>query len=73
MADVLFTKVDYTLKKLLEDIDLGEIGLPNIQRPFVWSRAKVRDLLNSIYPRDYPIGYFLFWQTRRNSALTMKL
>ena len=47
MADVLFTKVDYTLKKLLEDIDLGEIGLPDIQRPFVWSRAKVRDLLNS--------------------------
>lgn len=67
MADVLFTKVDYTLKKLIEDIHLGEIGLPDIQRPFVWSRAKVRDLLDSIY-RGYPIGYFLFWQTWQNSA-----
>jgi hypothetical protein len=67
MADVLFTKVDYTIKKLLEDIDLGEIGLPDIQRPFVWSRSKVRDLLDSIY-RGYPIGYFLFWQTWQHNA-----
>ena len=61
MADVLFKKVDYTLKKLIEDIDLGEIGLPDIQRPFVWSTSKVRDLLDSMY-RGYPIGYLLFWE-----------
>jgi|GEM_PF-2553803 len=28
MPDVVFKKVDYTLKKLVEDIDIGEIGLP---------------------------------------------
>jgi len=61
MADVLFKKVDYTLKKLIEDIDLGEIGLPDIQRPFVWGTSKVRDLLDSMY-RGYPIGYLLFWE-----------
>ena len=61
MADVLFKKVDYTLKKLIEDIDLGEIGLPDIQRPFVWDTTKVRDLLDSMY-RGYPIGYLLFWE-----------
>ncbi|GIU85377.1 MAG: hypothetical protein KatS3mg008_2152 [Acidimicrobiales bacterium] len=61
MADVLFKKVDYTLKKLIEDIDVGEIGLPDIQRPFVWPTSRVRDLFDSMY-RGYPIGYLLFWE-----------
>ena len=61
MPDVVFKKVDYTLKKLVEDIGIGEIGLPDIQRPFVWSSSKVRDLFDSMY-RGYPIGYFLFWE-----------
>ena len=61
MANVLFKKVDYTLKKLIEDISMGEIGLPDIQRPFVWSTSKVRDLFDSMY-RGYPIGYLLFWE-----------
>ncbi|MEM2051308.1 MAG: DUF262 domain-containing protein [Thermoproteota archaeon] len=61
MADVLFKKVDYTLSKLIEDIHVGEIGLPDIQRPFVWPRSKVRDLFDSMY-RGFPIGYLLFWE-----------
>jgi len=40
---------------------MGQIGLPDLQRPFVWSDAKVRDLCDSMY-RGYPIGYLLFWQ-----------
>ena len=61
MADVLFKKVEYTLKKLLEDISVGEIALPDIQRPFVWPAAKVRDLFDSMY-QGYPVGYLLFWE-----------
>ena len=61
MAEVLFKKVDYSLKKLIEDISMGEIGLPDIQRPFVWPTSKVRDLFDSMY-RGYPIGYLLFWE-----------
>jgi Uncharacterized conserved protein len=61
MADVLFKKVDYTLKKLLEDIAIGDIALPDLQRPFVWSPARVRDLFDSMY-RGYPIGHLLFWE-----------
>jgi len=61
MSKVLFRKVDYSLSKLIEDIDLGEIGLPDIQRPFVWPNTKVRDLFDSMY-RGYPIGYLLFWE-----------
>ena len=42
-------------------IQMGEIGLPDIQRPFVWKNAKVRDLFDSMY-RGYPVGYLLLWQ-----------
>jgi len=61
MSDLLFKKVDYTVGKLLEDIAIGEIGLPDIQRPFVWDTARVRDLFDSMY-RGYPIGTLLFWE-----------
>ena len=43
------------------NIHVGEIGLPDIQRPFVWPRSKVRDLFDSMY-RGFPIGYLLFWE-----------
>ncbi len=59
-----FKKVDYDLSGLLHYIDIGDIGLPDIQRPFVWSNTKVRDLFDSMY-RGFPVGYLLFWE---NSA-----
>ncbi|WP_137893530.1 DUF262 domain-containing protein [Ramlibacter sp. 2FC] len=62
MSESLFKEVHYPLGTLIGDIGLGRIGLPDIQRPFVWSNAKVRDLFDSMY-RGYPVGYFLFWQT----------
>ena len=49
MTDTLFTEIHYSLGNLIGDISLGRIGLPNIQRPFVWSNAKVRDLFDSMY------------------------
>ena len=61
MPETVFKKVDYTLKDLVGYIQMGEIGLPDIQRPFVWKNAKVRDLFDSMY-RGYPVGYLLLWQ-----------
>jgi hypothetical protein len=61
MSETVFTKVDYDLDGLVKFIGLGEIGLPDIQRPFVWKNAKVRDLFDSMY-KGYPVGYLLFWQ-----------
>ena len=49
MSETVFTKVDYDLNSLVKFISLGEIGLPDIQRPFVWKNAKVRDLFDSMY------------------------
>jgi hypothetical protein len=56
----LFKEARYTLNALIQNIDLGVIGLPDIQRPFVWPDTKVRQLFDSMY-RGYPVGYFLFW------------
>ena len=63
MSTTLFKEVSYSLSKLIDDIEMGEIGLPDIQRPFVWKNAKVRDLFDSMY-RGYPVGYFLFWENQ---------
>lgn len=57
----LFKRVEYDLDGPLHFIDLGDIALPDIQRPFVWTNAKVRDLFDSMY-RGFPVGYFLFWE-----------
>lgn len=62
-----FKKVDYDLASLLQYIEIGDIGLPDIQRPFVWSNAKVRDLFDSMY-RGFPVGYFLFWENASASG-----
>ena len=61
MSDTLFKQVNYDLDSLTKFIELGQIGLPDIQRPFVWPNKKVRDLFDSMY-RGYPVGYLLFWQ-----------
>ncbi len=58
----LYRDTGYTLTHLIEDIKHGRIALPDIQRPFVWSSAKTRDLFDSMY-RGYPIGTLMFWET----------
>ncbi len=62
MAVVAFKDTTYSLNGLLERISHGEIALPDIQRPFVWKPARVRDLFDSMY-RGFPVGYLLFWST----------
>jgi uncharacterized protein with ParB-like and HNH nuclease domain len=45
----LFTTKNYPVSALVEDIDLGRIGLPELQRPFVWPNVNVRKLFDSLY------------------------
>lgn len=61
-AHLLFNEVGYTVGSLLDQIELGVIGLPDIQRPFVWKNSRIRDLFNSMY-RGFPVGYLLLWQS----------
>ena len=61
MSETLFTKVDYDVDTLIKFIELGTIGLPHIQRRFVWKNAKVRDLFDSMF-RGFPVGHLLLWR-----------
>lgn len=66
----VFKQVGYSLENLLAYIEQGDIGLPDIQRPFVWPAAKVRDLFDSMY-RGFPVGYLLFWDNANGGARTI--
>jgi hypothetical protein len=62
MATTMFKDTTHTVFGLIEDIKSGEVALPDIQRPFVWSASKVRELIDSMY-KGFPVGYLLFWDT----------
>ena len=57
----IFTSKNLTVNYLIDRIDMGILGLPELQRPFVWKDSKVRDLFDSMM-RGYPIGYLMLWE-----------
>lgn len=60
MSATLFKPISCPVEWLISNIDHGSLGLPEIQRPFVWSNAQVRDLFDSMF-KGYPVGFLLFW------------
>lgn len=62
MANMLFTPVPRTLKDIIMEIENGKLGLPELQRGYVWKATKVRDLLDSMM-KGYPIGYLMIWDS----------
>jgi uncharacterized protein with ParB-like and HNH nuclease domain len=58
----------HLIETLLVWVKSGEIAIPEIQRPFVWDGAKVRDLMDSLY-QGYPVGYVITW---RNPNVRLK-
>ena len=64
----IFTTSNVPIVSLIEDIEQGKIGLPELQRPFVWPNVNVRDLFDSLY-RGYPVGFLLFWKTGVDTSL----
>lgn len=60
-AEQKYSVNHYLVSALLNYVDNKEIAIPEIQRPFVWDAAKVRDLIDSLY-QGYPIGYIVTWQ-----------
>lgn len=58
----------YPIQTILTWIQSGEIAIPEIQRPFVWSSIKVRDFIDSLY-QGYPVGYLIAW---RNPSVRLK-
>lgn len=61
MVGEKFTLMQYSVSAILGMIDAGEFVVPEIQRPFVWNRSQVRDLIDSLY-NGYPTGYIITWK-----------
>ncbi len=51
---------NWNLKKIFNELECGNMKIPRFQRGYVWERAKIVKLLNSIYAQ-YPIGSFFLW------------
>lgn len=62
MSSTLFKNVPSKVGDLVHDVMTGRIGLPDLQRPFVWRDNKVRELLDSMI-KGYPIGYIMLWES----------
>lgn len=62
MPGSIYSPITPEVGTVLNDVLLGRIGLPDLQRPFVWKNDKVRDLLDSML-RGYPIGYIMLWES----------
>ena len=56
-----FTLMQYSVHAILGLIDAEDFVIPEIQRPFVWKRSQVRDLIDSLY-NGYPTGYIITWK-----------
>ena len=65
MGKKLFNNIPSEIKYLVDNVRNGKIGLPDLQRPFVWTDAKVRDLFDSMM-RGYPVGYVMLWESPSN-------
>lgn len=61
MSTQQYSVTPHTVGNILNWVETGQIAIPEIQRPFVWSSSAVRDLLDSLF-RGYPVGYLITWQ-----------
>ncbi len=62
MGKELFKNIPSKVGDLVKDVRNGRIGLPDLQRPFVWQDKKVRELFDSML-KGYPIGYIMLWES----------
>lgn len=61
-------KAEASVEELVRKIERGELGLPEMQRQYVWQAPRVRDLFDSLY-RGYPSGAILLWETDEDVPL----
>lgn len=56
-----FQLQQYSIEAIIGKIEANDFVIPEIQRPFVWKRRQVRDLIDSLF-RGYPTGYIITWK-----------
>ena len=69
MENEKYSNYPLSISAILGLIEANDIAIPEIQRPFVWRRTQVRDLIDSLY-KGYPTGYII---TCKNPDVQTKL
>lgn len=49
-----------TVKNILGYISSGDIAIPELQRPFVWTSKQITELIDSLY-NGLPTGFIVVW------------
>jgi hypothetical protein len=68
MSQAKYSVNQHPISIVLAWIEQGDIAIPEIQRPFVWSKTQVRDLMDSLL-NGFPVGYLIAW---RNPNIKLK-
>ena len=61
MENEKYSNYPLSISAILGLIKANDIAIPEIQRPFVWKKTQVRDLMDSLY-KGYPTGYIILWK-----------
>jgi len=62
MSTTLENISDKKYSVLINEIEQGQVKIPQFQRKFVWSVKESAKLIDSIM-KGYPIGTFIYWRT----------
>ncbi len=61
MGNEKYSNYPLSISAILGLIEANDIAIPEIQRPFVWKKKQVRNLIDSLY-KGYPTGYIILWK-----------
>jgi hypothetical protein len=62
---------EYDLRDLKEKFEKREFAIPEVQRQYVWNKARICNLMDSIF-HNYPIGMSLIWVAPYSKALDIR-
>ena len=60
------------IKHIVNEIERGNIRIPEFQRSYTWDRPKATLLMHSLY-REYPIGIITFWTQQDQNDRSVRM
>jgi len=65
-------RTEKPINVIIDELKRNEIGLPEIQRGYVWRPIQVRELIESLY-KEYPCGLVLEWKPPEEMIKNLEL
>lgn len=65
-------RTEKPINVIIDELKRNEIGLPEIQRGYVWKPIQVREFIESLY-KEYPCGLILEWKPSEELIKNLEL